>query len=324
MSGRNRKYDLEPLREAISQRKQARQPVSEILRWLRGEGINIKRTQLYAIMTEWQIVPPRPSSEDIPGFDILLQDLIYRKGLSDYEISIAMSEEFGCTYKPVTIRNLRLQRGLLRRNISQRREELTEQWRAIVEAEFRRGSILQCNLDSAISMSWFVRSIRMERIDVGDRKEGKSLQRYGDENVMLIRNIKRKYGPLGGPNGVDTSLRDYLLKHAYSNAGEPLAVIGTADDLYDHMDIKKEPEIKQETLEEKRKDIHQDIQPIVVHSAEVTFRQPFEDLIEADPRQTTPVASDEVDGLSEGIRAASMSPVATRVTRKGARKNYRV
>lgn len=65
---------------------------------------------------------------------------------------------------------------------------------------------------------------------------------------------------------------------------------------------KKEPEIKQETLEEKRKDIHQDIQPIVVHSAEVTFRQPFEDLIEADPRQTTPVASDEVDGLSEGIR----------------------
>ena len=77
----------------------------------------------------------------------------------------------------------------------------------------------------------------MERIDVGDRKEGKSLQRYGDENVMLIRNIKRKYGPLGGPNGVDTSLRDYLLKHAYSNAGEPLAVIGTADDLYDHMDM---------------------------------------------------------------------------------------
>ena len=141
MSGRNRKYDLEPLREAISQRKQARQPVSEILRWLRGEGINIKRTQLYAIMTEWQIVPPRPSSEDIPGFDILLQDLIYRKGLSDYEISIAMSEEFGCTYKPVTIRNLRLQRGLLRRNISQRREELTEQWRAIVEAEFRRGAL---------------------------------------------------------------------------------------------------------------------------------------------------------------------------------------
>ena len=141
MSGRNRSYDLEPLREAIMQRKQAKQPVREILLWLRGEGIGIKRAQFYSILKEWQIVARKPSTLDVPGFDLLLQDLTYRKGLSDYEISIALSEEFDCTYKPDTIRNLRLQRGFCRRNILQRREELMEQWRAIVEAEFERGML---------------------------------------------------------------------------------------------------------------------------------------------------------------------------------------
>ena len=67
----------------------------------------------------------------------------------------------------------------------------------------------------------------------GDRKEGKSLQRYGNENVMLIRNIKRKYSVYGGPDGLDTSLRDYLLEHAYSNAEQPLDPLGVTEDLYD-------------------------------------------------------------------------------------------
>ena len=52
---------------------------------------------------------------------------------------------------------------------------------------------------------------------------------------MLVKNIKRKHGAFEGSNALDTSLRDYLLEHAYSNAEQPLAVLGVADDLYDQM-----------------------------------------------------------------------------------------
>ena len=104
-------------------------------------GVDIKRTQLYHIMKEWQILPRKPSTEDVPGFDLLLQDLTYRKGLSDYEISIALSEDFDCTFKPDTIRNLRLKRGILRRNMLRQRQALMEQWRATVEAAFNSGML---------------------------------------------------------------------------------------------------------------------------------------------------------------------------------------
>ena len=199
MSGSDRKYDLEPLREAITQRKQAKQPVSEILRWLRGEGIRIKRAQLYNVMRDWNIVARKPSPEDVPGFDLLLQDLTYQKGLSDYEISVALSEDFDCTFKPITIRNLRLKRGLLRRDILQRRQESIEQWRAIVEAELRRGTL--ANYGRNLLYAYFKREYPMMQLGQRNLYElAREIDPEGAERRRRAVNRRRGAYLVPGPN----------------------------------------------------------------------------------------------------------------------------
>ena len=137
--GRDRKYNLQPFKEEIEQRRQAQHTTSQILLWLSGEGADIKRSQYYRALKEWDMVTHKSDPQEIPGFDLLLQDLTYRKGLSDSEISIALRDEFDCVFAPHTVRNLRLRRGFLRRDMLLQRQALLGRWKVILEAEFARG-----------------------------------------------------------------------------------------------------------------------------------------------------------------------------------------